>query len=264
MSLVLIHEAENEESVRGQKEFVRRNDSRHSKPPAMPRVTITKNHPTTNIDIWRLRDGTRFTLRSVSTHDAPLLGELVARSSASSRRNRFHAVVNSLSDSYLDYMCCVDYDKHVAFVITTEYEGLEQVIAEVRYVIDSQGVGESAEFALLVDDRWQRCGLGERAMRELVSTANRAGVRWLHGDVLSHNFSMLVLMQKCGFCCTPDLFDSDIVHVEISLKSPWLATMKTFKRASDPVLLRRLLHLWFAFIKRRTIVPKRLSARPAS
>jgi RimJ/RimL family protein N-acetyltransferase len=178
-----------------------------------------RRYPTQLIDVWHLRDGTRVTLRPVLPQDAPLLGDMLSRLSPTARRNRFHGAVNQFSITRLNQMTCVDYMRHFAFVITTEHHDREQVIADARFVIDDTHPSDSAEFAIVVDDTWQRLGLGERAMRTLANTAAQLGVRWLHGDVLAHNRPMLALMNHCCFCCTPDLEDEGLVHAEFPVFS---------------------------------------------
>jgi RimJ/RimL family protein N-acetyltransferase len=167
------------------------------------------------VDVWWLRNGTRILQRPVLPQDAVLLGELVARQSARTRRNRFHAAVNQLSTACLDQMSRVDHDRHVALVMTIIVAGREQIIADARYVVDDSGDG--AEFAVLIDDSWQGFGLGQRAMDALMQVAKLAGLRRLHGEVLARNAPMLALMRRCNFCCTPVQNDDSMVHAETVL-----------------------------------------------
>ncbi len=191
--------------------------AQHTDPDALHSASGWRNsqYPTELIDVWRSRSGTRITQRPVLPQDASLLGELVTRLSANSRRNRFHGAVNQLSSARLDQMSCVDFEQHLAFVMTTFFEGREQIIADARYFIDDGG--RSAEFAVVVDDQWQGCGLGQHAMHTLINAATAAGIRWLRGDVLARNQPMLALLRRCKFCCTPDWADDDMVHAETVL-----------------------------------------------
>ncbi len=177
------------------------------------------HYPTAQIDVWRLKDGAKITLRPVLPQDSPLLGNLMSRLSPSARRNRFHGAVNKIPAQWLDRMTCVDHEQHVAFVMTTTHNGHELIIADARYFVNKEGSGDSAEFAVVVDESWQRRGLGGRAMQALASTAADAGLRWLQGDVLANNQSMLALMRKCNFCCTPNLHEDGLVIAQTSLSS---------------------------------------------
>ena len=187
-------------------------------PGSLPRLADEHTrYPTAFIDVWRLRDGTRLTLRPVLPQDASLLGKLVTELSPASRSNRFHGAIQGLSQVELKSMSCIDYARTMAFVITWEDKSRgEQVIADARYVVDENAV-DCAEFAVMVDDHWQGHGLGLRAMQALTLAGRQAGLSWLYGDIRSRNVAMLSLMRRCGFSCTPDREDDDIVHAESSL-----------------------------------------------
>ena len=187
-----------------------------------PPLSEDTRYPTAFIDVWRLRDGTRLTLRPVLPQDASLLGKLVTELSPASRSNRFHASIQGLSQVELESMSCIDYARTMALVITLEDKSRgEQVIADARYVVDAHAA-DCAEFAVMVDDHWQGHGLGLRAMQALTIAGRQAGLSWLYGDIRARNVAMLSLMRRCGFSCTPDREDDDIVHAESSLgRSHW-------------------------------------------
>ncbi len=112
-------------------------------------------------------------------------------------------------------MTRVDYRRHMALVVTATGAGANMVLAEARYCVNE--AGDAAEFAVLVDDAWQRRGLGLRMIRALGDAATRAGIRWLHGSVLVDNEPMLALMDRCGFSVRPDRDEEELVQVEINL-----------------------------------------------
>ena len=172
------------------------------------------HYPAALIDIRTLPDGRRLMLRPVLPQDEPLLAGLVARLSAAGRRNRFHGAVN-LGAAQLQRMSRIDYKRELAFVITACQGATECVVADARYCIDADAQG--AEFALMVDERWQRLGLGCWAMQALRDAAQAAGLTWLHGEVLSDNAPMRALMQRCGLCCTADPEDDRLVQVQLRL-----------------------------------------------
>ncbi len=200
-------------------------------PPAALRYQI-HHYPTTLIDVRSLRDGTRLTLRPVLPQDDLLLAALVARLSPRARRNRFHGAVQ-LSAQSARRMSCIDYGRELAFVVTTRHAASECVIADARYCVDHDAQG--AEFAVLVDEQWQRRGLGSWVMAALRDAAHEAGLHWLHGEVLSDNAPMLALMQRCGLCCTPDPEDDRLVQVQARL-----GAMPGRPRRHNPSALQQL------------------------
>ena len=164
---------------------------------------------------WSVVDGRSFTPEELRAGAAVcLIGETV-------RRELFGATTAVGSALRVRQMSCVDQQRHVAFVVTAAIDGQNRIVADVRYVIDRSGTAPdgtgSAEFAVVVDEGWQRRGVGEHAMQTLMNTAGTAGLGWLHGDVLANNGPMLALMRSCRFCCTPDRDDDHLMRVETSL-----------------------------------------------
>jgi GNAT superfamily N-acetyltransferase len=173
-------------------------------------------YPSTWIDVWTQRNGRKLTLRPVLPQDSALLCNLMGRLSPMSRRYRFHGAVKGLSPESASAMTSVDYKKHMAFVVSTPERGGERLLADARWCLDASG--DSAEFAIVVDDQWQRVGLGMKLMQTLLKSAKERGLDWMHGSVVETNAPMLTLMQQCGFACTPDRSEEGLVHGETSLR----------------------------------------------
>jgi RimJ/RimL family protein N-acetyltransferase len=169
------------------------------------------HYPATLIDTRVAGNTGRLTLRPVLPQDHLLLADLVAGLSPSARRNRFHGAVN-LSFSRLQQMSCVDYQRQMALVVTACVDGAERLIADARYVVESDQKG--AEFALMVDERWQRHGIGAWALRALERAATLAGLQRLHGAVLEDNAPMLGLMRRCTYTLSSDLEDNRLVRAQ--------------------------------------------------
>ena len=171
------------------------------------------HYPASLIDSRVLREGLRLTLRPVLPQDCLLIGELMLGLSPAARRQRFHGVVK-LSAARLLQMSCIDYARQLALVVTAHVDGAERVIADARYCV---GDDETAEFALVVDERWQRQGIGSWALAALQQAATAAGVNTLQGAVHSSNAAMLALAQHCGFGCSDDPEDDMRVCVAVQL-----------------------------------------------
>ena len=181
--------------------------------PAEPPPYQIHHYPASLIDSRVLREGQRLTLRPVLPQDCLLIGELMLGLSPAARRQRFHGVVK-LSAARLLQMSCIDYARQLALVVTAHVDGAERVIADARYCV---GDDETAEFALVVDERWQRQGIGSWALAALQQAATAAGVNTLQGAVQSSNAAMLALAQHCGFGCSDDPEDDMRVCVAVQL-----------------------------------------------
>jgi acetyltransferase len=167
---------------------------------------------------WALADGTFITLRPVLAQDALLILDFVAGLSAQSRLRWFRGAVKGASTSLLTRPAQMDWERHVALVATVTERGHERVIADARFVIGDDG--KCAEFALVVGDRWQRRGIGRRAMAALCEAARRRGLRSICGNLLDDNTAMLCLMERCGFSRKPHPEEDGVMRVEKSLQPP--------------------------------------------
>lgn len=170
------------------------------------------------LPLWRdlpLPHGHHATLRPVFPDDMAAQQAFVEQLSPSARRNRFHGAVQGLSEATLRRLCDVDQQRHVGLLLTLACDGRERVIGEARYAVADDGV--SAEFALAIADEWQGCGLALQLLAALTELARRAGLRWLIGEVLADNATMLACTQAGGFAVSPCRPESGVLRVERSL-----------------------------------------------
>lgn len=139
------------------------------------------------------------------------MAALLTGLSPQARRNRFHGGVN-FSAAQLARWTQVDSERQLALVVMACVNSAERLIAEARYGVDDDRCG--AEFALVVDVRWQRRGVGAWAMRSLQHAAAHSVLQWLQGDVLAGNAPSLGLMRRCGFVLSPDPDDDGLVQAQ--------------------------------------------------
>jgi acetyltransferase len=147
----------------------------------------------------QLNDARQVTIRRILPTDLNALRAFFAALSQATRRLRFHNPINELPEPLLREFTMANHGAHVAFVAEVHDGAVDQpatLVAEARYV--RNGDSESAEFALVVADNWQRMGLGTTLTRILAQRARFTGVRRLWGDVLEDNKAMRGLAHSLG------------------------------------------------------------------
>jgi acetyltransferase len=208
-------------------------------------VTYAIHHyPTRLIDVHRLDDGRRVTVRPILPQDALPPQEFVRALSPRSRYLRFHGPVNELTPAMLQHLTEVDYVGHLALVAETFDAGAAVLVGEARFV--RAGDSGDAEFALAVSDGWQGLGIGRLLLTKLLGAAQAAGVRRLAGHVLPENGPMIGLARRLGFDVRPYPADPGLVEVGID--------PQTGDRGSDapqPALRRS----WLGRMARRLPLP---------
>jgi len=137
----------------------------------------------------RLKDGRAVALRVADSKDGAAVQQFVRGLSEQSRRYRFFAPLRELSPDQLERVTRSHPPDELALVgeITAE-NGESLIVAMAQYVA---GASLDAEFAVVVDDAWQRQGLGMQLVNALADQATRAGLTALSGFVLQDNWPML-------------------------------------------------------------------------
>jgi acetyltransferase len=142
--------------------------------------------------VW-LRDGRPVALRAARSEDIPAVQQFVRGLSDRSRRNRFFSPLRELSPDQLDRVTRSRPPGELALVSETIGSAQSRIVAMAQYVVCEP---LEVEFAIVVDDAWQRQGLGTQMLGVLAEHAARAGLAALTGFVLADNWPMLALLSR--------------------------------------------------------------------
>lgn len=167
-----------------------------------------------DIELLVLRDGTCVPVREIRADDAAALRRLVGRSSDRSVYLRYFGPMKELSEKQARRFAEVDGVSRFALV-ALDPEDEEEIIAVVRY--DRESDTGTAEYAALVEDRFQDRGLGIGLTHRLIAAAREHGMEKLHALVLPENTGMLHLLRSLRL---PERqrFKEGVEHVEIDLR----------------------------------------------
>jgi RimJ/RimL family protein N-acetyltransferase len=162
-----------------------------------------------------LRDGTSVPVREIRPEDARALQRLVGRSSERSIELRFFGPMRELSEEKARRFAEVDGKDRFALV-ALDPEDEREIVAVVRY--ERERGTDGAEYAALVEDRFQGRGLGIGLTRRLIEAAKERGIERLHALVLRENSRMLRLLRSLEF---PERkrWENGLEHIEIDLRS---------------------------------------------
>ena len=157
-------------------------------------------------------------VRPAATADRPALERMLARCTGQTRYRRFHGPVTAFPERYLTealsgsplhfaLVACLDEDAEGDDTVVdgtvvegtvvegTVVEGTVVALASCRAV--DEGV---AELGILVEDEWQRRGVGGDLLGEIVAYAARTGLRALQAQVLAEQPWIVGLLRRHGTC----------------------------------------------------------------
>lgn len=139
-----------------------------------------------------LDPGAELTVRQAAAADVPALVAMHGRCSPRTRRLRYLGTGATPTSAALARLVNRRHGR------TLVVEHGEQVIAMGNLMHD----GDDAEVALLVEDSWQRKGIGTMLLRRLLTANDRQTV----AVTAAHNTAMLRLLQRAG---------AELTHVEM-------------------------------------------------
>jgi acetyltransferase len=165
----------------------------------LPRPAI-RPYPTQYISGWRSGDGTQFTIRPIRPDDEPLMVDFHGNLSEASVYMRFFLPLKldvRVAHQRLFTKCFIDYDREMALVAEYTDVGSRHLAGVARMI--RAHVGNRAEVAFLVADKFQHRGLGTYLLESAIGIARKEGIAVLEASTLSENFNMKDMFVKAGF-----------------------------------------------------------------
>ena len=166
---------------------------------------------------WTLPSGQSLRVRPIRHDDGELEEAFVRGLSLESRYQRMLSGGTKVTPEWIDSMTHIDYQRHMAFAVSTALDGVEQFVGVGRYVVDPPT--NIADIALVLADAWQGQGLGRRLLATLLEHARTAGVREAVGVVLATNKAMLRLARSMGFSVTAEPGDATVMRIRRDLRN---------------------------------------------
>jgi acetyltransferase len=184
----------------------------------LPQLAI-RSYPTQYVSTWKLKNGVPVTIRPIRPEDEPLLVKFHETLSEESVYHRYFNQIKldqRIAHERLTRICFNDYDRELALVAEIRDASGAGEILGVGRLSKARGANE-AEFALLVNDRWQGQGLGTELLKRLVNVARDEKLKRVTAVILADNKGMQYVSRKVGFQVVHDASQRDF-HAEFVLK----------------------------------------------
>lgn len=144
----------------------------------------------------RLLDGRPVILRALSDQDRESLVTGFKELSPHSAYMRFLGYKADLSESELDHLTHQDPADHLSIGIEFTGRGKHEGIGVARYHRDQGSNPVTAEFGVVVADRYHGLGSATLLLKHLCREARRNGICCLRGEVLETNLPMLKVLEN--------------------------------------------------------------------
>ncbi len=160
-----------------------------------------------------MKNGKIVFLRPIRPEDEPMEADMFKTFSEETQRFRFFGPIKNVTHELLIRYTQIDYDREIAIIAEMSDGGKKFMTGVVRVIADPYN--ESAEFAIVVGDPWQKQGLGTVMMEHMLDIAGIQGIQRLYAYTLTDNAGMLHLFEKFHFSTTRH---EDMYKVELMLR----------------------------------------------
>jgi GNAT superfamily N-acetyltransferase len=150
-----------------------------------------------------------FVRQAVSTDRDPLTA-MFARCTLETRYRRFHGPVKAIPGRYLaEALSATPFHYALVACLGLSREAVDQAAApdlaaqpvEIVALASCRLIDEgAAELGVLIEDAWQRQGLGTRLVNDLVAYASGTGLRVLAAQLLAEQAWIAGLLRPHGTC----------------------------------------------------------------
>jgi acetyltransferase len=173
---------------------------------------VISPYPKEYISEFKMMNGKKVTFRPIRPEDEPLEGEMFTKFSEQTQRFRFFQLIKGITHELLIRYTQIDYDREIAIIAELSEKGKKKMAGVVRLIADPYN--ETAEFAIVVADPWQRQDLGNKFTDYILKIAKDRGIKKVYADFLRENHIMFHMFKERGFTITSE---DEIYHAELSL-----------------------------------------------
>ena len=161
-------------------------------------------------------DGSLVKFRPLKHDDKERMNELFNSFSPRTIYYRFLAPIRVMTDDALEHYLDNDFEHAIAIAASIERNGVEHLIGVARYYTDEGNMGR-AEFAIVIQDEWQKKGIGTSLFLHLCEVMRSKGVKETYALIFAENKPMFRLLDKTGLPWKSEKFDADVKKVEVLL-----------------------------------------------
>lgn len=166
-----------------------------------------------------LTDGRLVEIRPIRSDDGKRLQAAHGRLSAESRYRRFLGPKPTLTTADARYLVDVDGSDHFALVATVPVGDPGGSIVAVTRFVRVTDDPQTAEFAIVVADDYQRTGLATEMLERLAQAALERGVCRLRAIMLFDNVAIRRLLERLAAGELHELRCGPITEIEVELSS---------------------------------------------
>lgn len=183
-------------------------------------MLLPRPYPAHYVSSWVMNNGSEVLIRPIRQDDAALMVAFHMTLSAQTVYLRYFQMITlrqRIAPQRLARICNIDYDHEMVLVAERD-----DPLTETPMIV---GVGRlskveatmTAEFGMVVSDRYHGRGLGTELMQRLIQVGRDEQLRTVRADIHPDNLAMLHICRKCGFQFARSTHDDGMIRAVFDL-----------------------------------------------
>ena len=154
-------------------------------------------YPKKYIRDFTFQNGKKAIIRPIKPEDEPMEIQMFKELSLKTQQHRFFREIKNITHNMMQRYTQIDYDREIALIAEIEENNKKKMVGVVR--LKSDPYNQTAEFALVVADKWQFKGLGNQFTDYILQIARARKIKKIYAKFLKENKPMISIFKKRGF-----------------------------------------------------------------
>lgn len=159
--------------------------------------TFNESYPAQYEGRLKLKNGKSVFIRPLLQTDKCLILDLFSKLGMDSIYLRFLTYLKSLPEDLLFQLTHINYKSQFALVAVIHEDGKDSLIAVARYCYDPEK--NVTDFAIVVRDDWQRCGLGKSLLLKIFAIGKEHGITSFVSMIDPENHVIKHILRVLGY-----------------------------------------------------------------
>lgn len=158
---------------------------------------VISPYPKQYVKKYKIKNGQTIIIRPIMPEDEFIFVEMFNEISLSSQRHIFFEKIKNISKLMMQRYAHIDYDREISLIAEIYDKGKNKIIGVSRIMNDPYN--SSAEFSVVVPDKWQGNGIGKKLTNDIISIANERGIKNIHAKFVGKSNPIIEIFENRGF-----------------------------------------------------------------
>ena len=188
------------------KDFINKKDKLNSQLAISP-------YPKKYIRDFTFKNGKKAIIRPIKPEDEPMEIQMFKEFSLKTQKHRFFREIKDITHEMMQRYTQIDYDREIALIAEIDENNKKKMVGVARLKTDPYN--QTAEFAVVIVDKWQFKGLGNQFTDYILQIARERNIKKIYAKFLKENKPMISIFKKRNFQLTK--LEKDKIFAELNL-----------------------------------------------